>query len=137
MRSPLTVQVDERRLRQVLVQLLDNARKFTPPHGSIEISARQDRAGDLGFKVTDTGIGIAPEELETALLPFGRIDAPYARDSDGSRLGLPLARMLMELHGGSVVIESVLGKGTSVTATLPNRCIVVDDELFAWSGPYL
>jgi len=130
LRSPMIVLVDERRMRQVLIQLLDNARKFTAPHGSIEVSVRQNRAGDLEFSVTDTGIGMAPEDVETALLPFGRIDAPYAHAAGGTRLGLPLARMLMELHGGTIAVQSVLGKGTSVTATLPNRCIIVDNEPF-------
>lgn len=134
MRTPLTVDVDERRLRQVLVHLLDNARKFTPPHGSIEISARQNRTGDVEITVTDTGIGMAPEDVAAALQPFGRIDAPYARNTDGTRLGLPLARMLMELHGGTIVVQSVLGKGTSVTATLPNRRIVTDEPLFVRTG---
>jgi signal transduction histidine kinase len=128
LRSPMTVLVDERRIRQVLVQLLGNARKFTPPHGSIEISVRQNRQGSLEFTVTDTGIGMAPEDVEAALLPFGRMDAPYAQASRGTQLGLPLARMLMELHGGTIAVQSVLGKGTSVTATLPFRCIVVDNE---------
>jgi signal transduction histidine kinase len=128
MRAPMSVRVDAQRMRHVLVHFLDNACKFTAAHGSIEISARQNRAGDLELKVSDTGIGMAPEDIESALLPFGRIDAPYARNVDGTRLGLPMARMLMELHGGAVVVESVLGKGTSATAILPNRCIAVDEE---------
>lgn len=128
LRAPMTVLVDERRMRQVLVQLLGNARKFTPPHGSIEISTRQNREGNLEFTVTDTGIGMAPEDVEASLLPFGRMDAPYAQAARGTQLGLPLARKLMELHGGTITVQSVLGKGTSVTATLPYRCIVADDE---------
>lgn len=130
-REPLTVLVDEKRMRQVLTQLLSNARKFTPPHGSVEISARRNRSGDLEITVTDTGIGMAPEDVDAALLPFSKMDTPYQNRSDGPRLGLPLARMLMELHGGTLTIESVLGKGTSVVACLPSRCIVIE------SGPRL
>jgi signal transduction histidine kinase len=125
-REPLTVLIDEKRMRQVLAQLLSNARKFTPPHGSIEIAARRNRSGDLEITITDTGIGMAPEDVEAALLPFSKMDTPYQNRSDGARLGLPLARMLMELHGGTLAIESVLGKGTSVVAVLPSHCIDVD-----------
>ena len=127
-RAPMTVLVDEGRMRQVLTQLLSNARRFTPPHGSIEISARRTRDGDLAFTVTDTGIGMAPDDIDAALTPFGKIDAPYEHASDGARLGLPLARMHMELHGGTIVVESVLGRGTSVTATLPSHCVVTETE---------
>lgn len=126
--DPITVLADEKRLRQVLTQLLSNARKFTPPHGSIEISARRNRSGDLEIAVTDTGIGMAPEDVEIALLPFSKMDTPYEHSSDGARLGLPLARMLMELHGGTLRIESVLGKGTSIVAVLPSRGIVTDTD---------
>lgn len=125
---PLTVLADEQRLRKVLVQILSNARKFTPPHGSIEVSARRNRSGDLEIAITDTGIGMAPEDVEIALLPFSKMDTPYEHSSDGARLGLPLARMLMELHGGTLRIESVLGKGTSVVAVLPSDSIVADAE---------
>jgi len=123
---PLTVLVDERRMRKVLAQLLANARKFTPPHGSIEISARRNRDGGLDITVTDTGIGMAPEDVEIALLPFSKMDRPYEHSSEGARLGLPLSKMLMELHGGTLTMQSILGKGTSVTASLPYKCVVTE-----------
>jgi signal transduction histidine kinase len=127
-KESLSVLVDEKRMRQVLAELLSNARKFTPPHGSIEISARRNRDGDLEISVTDTGIGMAPEDVDAALLPFSKLDRPYQNHADGAQLGLPLARMLMELHGGRLTIQSVLGKGTSLVATLPSRCIVVEQD---------
>jgi signal transduction histidine kinase len=120
--------VDEKRIRQVLRQILSNARKFTPPHGSIEVSARWRRAGGLEIAVTDTGIGMAPEDLDRVLVPFNATGSPYANAASGPRLGLPLARMLMELHGGTLSVESVLGKGTCVTVMFPERCLVDDRE---------
>jgi signal transduction histidine kinase len=119
--------IDEKRVRQVLAQLVSNARKFTPPHGSIEISARWNRAGRMEIAVTDTGIGMAPEDIGRVLVPFNKVGSPYAHSSSGPRLGLPLARMVMELHGGTLTIESVLGKGTCVTVVFAERSIVYDD----------
>jgi signal transduction histidine kinase len=119
--------IDEKRVRQVLAQLVSNARKFTPPHGSIEISARWNRAGRMEIAVTDTGIGMAPEDIGRVLVPFNKVGSPYAHSSSGPRLGLPLARMIMELHGGTLTIESVLGKGTCVTVVFAERSIVYDD----------
>ena len=120
--------VDEKRIRQVLKQLLSNARTYTPPHGSIEISARWRRNGTIEIAVADTGIGMAPEDLGRVLVPFNKVGSPYANAANGPRLGLPLARMLMELHGGSLSIDSVLGKGTCVTIAFPERCLVQDGE---------
>lgn len=122
-RVPVMLLVDEQRIRRVLTELLSNARKFTPPHGSIEISARW-RNGAIEVAVTDTGIGMAPEDIRQALVPFNKVDSPYAAASAGPRLGLPLARMLVEQHGGALSVESVLGKGTCVTITFPERCLL-------------
>ena len=125
--APVMLLIDEKRVRQVLAQLVSNARKFTPPHGSIEISARWNRAGRMEIAVTDTGIGMAPEDIGRVLVPFNKVGSPYAHSSSGPRLGLPLARMIMELHGGTLTIESVLGKGTCVTVVFAERSIVYDD----------
>jgi signal transduction histidine kinase len=126
--APVMLLIDEKRVRQVLAQLVSNARKFTPPHGSIEISARWNRSGRMEIAVTDTGIGMAPEDIDRVLVPFNKVGSPYAHSSSGPRLGLPLARMIMELHGGALTIESVLGRGTCVTVVFAERSIVYDDE---------
>jgi signal transduction histidine kinase len=126
--APVMLLIDEKRVRQVLAQLVSNARKFTPPHGSIEISARWNRSGRMEIAVTDTGIGMAPEDIDRVLVPFNKVGSPYAHTTSGPRLGLPLARMIMELHGGALTIESVLGRGTCVTVVFAERSIVYDDE---------
>jgi PAS domain S-box-containing protein len=109
---------DPRRLKQVLVNVLGNAVKFTPPGGTVTIRVTADASG-LAIAVTDTGIGIAPEDLAKVMAPFGQVDSGMARRYDGSGLGLPLSRKLMDLHGGALSLESRLGAGTTVTLRFP------------------
>ena len=114
---------DRRRLRQILLNLLSNALKFTPAGGDVTAQAFMTADG-LVLKVSDTGIGIAPEDFAKALEPFGQVDSSLARKYEGSGLGLPLTRQLVELHGGSLTLESEVGQGTTVTVTLPAWRIV-------------
>jgi PAS domain S-box-containing protein len=111
--------VDERKLKQILINLLTNAIKFTPQGGRITVGARFAEDGDLLVEVADTGIGIAPEQIATALAPFGQVDSRLSRRYNGTGLGLPLTRALVELHGGSLALSSELEKGTTVTVRLP------------------
>ena len=97
---------------------MSNAVKFTPSGGSVEIRAEADDTG-FRFVVTDTGIGIAAADIETAMAPFGQIDSRLARRYQGTGLGLPLARSMVELHGGRLAIESTPGVGTKVSVWLP------------------
>jgi PAS domain S-box-containing protein len=115
---------DPTRLKQILLNLLSNAIKFTGPGGSVIAAAWRNRAGDIVFEVRDTGPGMTPAEVQTALEPFGQVDAGYARRHEGTGLGLPLAVRLTELHGGSLAVESVKGQGTTVTVTLPASRII-------------
>ncbi len=118
---PLTlplVQCDELRMKQVLLNLLSNAVKFTPAGGAITVRAKLTERG-LGITVDDTGIGIAPGDIEKALRPFGQIDSRLARKYQGTGLGLPLAKSMIELHGGRLDIDSAPGAGTRVTLWLP------------------
>jgi two-component system cell cycle sensor histidine kinase PleC len=109
---------DATRLRQVLLNLLSNAIKFTPAGGDIVVAAQ--RAGDLvSFSVRDSGIGMAAKDIPKAFEPFGQVDSSIARKYGGTGLGLPLSKMFAELHGGVLGIESILGKGTTVTVSLP------------------
>jgi PAS domain S-box-containing protein len=110
---------DERKLKQVLLNLLTNAVKFTPPGGTIEIAAEFADDGDFVMRVSDTGIGIAAENLATALAPFGQVDAKLNRKYEGTGLGLPLSNAMIQLHQGTLSIESEVGHGTTVTIRLP------------------
>ncbi|RMF07555.1 MAG: PAS domain-containing sensor histidine kinase [Alphaproteobacteria bacterium] len=109
---------DEARLRQVLMILLANAIKFTPRGGSIHVSAARCARG-LEVRVADTGIGIAEHELACAFLPYRRIEDTYTNPKAGIGVGLPLVKVLVEQHGGSVAIESRRGDGTTVILRLP------------------
>jgi PAS domain S-box-containing protein len=113
------VHADERKLKQILLNLLTNSVKFTPPSGVIEISSRLSEAGDFLLIVTDTGIGIAAEDIATALAPFGQVDSKLNRKYEGTGLGLPLSNAMIKLHGGDLAIDSTVGKGTTVTVRLP------------------
>ena len=111
---------DDRRLRQVLLNLLSNAVKFTPDGGEVKVSASRDEKG-LSIGVADTGIGIAAKDIPLALERFGQIDSTLSRRYEGTGLGLPLAKHLMELHGGTLFIASEVGVGTTVTVSFPAK----------------
>jgi signal transduction histidine kinase len=117
-RPPL-VTVDATRLKQILLNLLSNAIKFTDPGGSIVIAVRQTDNGGVAFDVRDTGRGMTAAEIAIALEDFGQVDAGLSRHHEGTGLGLPLARRLAELHGGSLDVDSEKGRGTTVTIILP------------------
>jgi signal transduction histidine kinase/PAS domain-containing protein len=112
------IYADRRRLKQILLNLLANAVKFTPAHGSITVRTRQDMQG-FHIEVADTGVGIAAEDIPKVMLPFGQVDSVISRRAEGVGLGLPLSKVLAELHGGRLAIESQLGKGTTVALVLP------------------
>jgi len=117
------VLANERRLKQVLLNLLSNAIKFTPPGGSVTLSMRKDPDG-VRIAVSDTGVGIAPENITRAFENFAQIDSTIARHHQGAGLGLPLARQLMELHGGTLSLDSVVSMGTIATAFLPSSRVL-------------
>ncbi|MEQ9609208.1 MAG: ATP-binding protein [Kiloniellaceae bacterium] len=112
---------DERRIKQVLINLLSNAVKFTPEGGRISVWLGAAADGALQFTVSDSGIGIAPENIEKVLTPFGQVETTYARRFGGTGLGLPIAKSLVEMHGGRFMLESTLGEGTKVSFTLPSE----------------
>ena len=113
------------RLKQILLNLISNAIKFTQPGGSVVVGVRRTNIGDVEFEVCDTGPGMTPDEIVTALEPFGQVDAGFARQHEGTGLGLPFARRLAELHGGSLHVASEKGRGTTVTVTLPASRVVI------------
>lgn len=110
---------DERALRQVLLNLLANAIKFTPPEGSITLSAKRDADGGLTFCVQDSGVGIAAEDLAKVFEKFGQGRKQALTGEKGTGLGLPIVKGLVEAHGGRIALQSEVGKGTCVIVTLP------------------
>jgi signal transduction histidine kinase len=106
-------------LRQVLINLLSNGIKFTPSGGRVTLSVVPDQFGGVAFRVEDTGIGMKADDIAVALAPFGQVGGGLARQHDGVGLGLPLSKRLVELHGGTLEIESTPGQGTLVTVRLP------------------
>ncbi len=114
-----SILADERRLKQIVINLLSNAIKFTPQNGNVILDATILEDGALSLTVKDTGIGIAPADINNALAPFVQINRRQLSKQEGSGLGLPLSKNLAELMGGALTIESQLGVGTEVTLTLP------------------
>jgi signal transduction histidine kinase len=121
---------DKRRIRQVLLNLVSNALKFTPPGGKVTAHAFRDERGFV-LQVTDTGIGIAHSDFHKVLEPFGQVDSSLARKYDGIGLGLPLTRQMVELHGGSLDLDSMVGHGTTVTIILPASRLMARAEAAA------
>src|SRR5262249_54725458 len=107
---------DAAKLRQILINLLSNAVKFTPAGGKVRITVEREAGEGLAVRVADTGIGIPPDKLSIALAPFGQVEGELDRHNDGIGLGLPLTKRLIELHGGTMEIDSAPGRGTAVTA---------------------
>jgi PAS domain S-box-containing protein len=115
------LRADRLRIKQILLNLLSNAIKFTPESGRVSVSAVVPVDGGLALMVADNGIGMRAEDIPVALEPFRQIENPLTRHYEGTGLGLPLAKALAELHGGTLTIASELGRGTTVTVWLPPR----------------
>ena len=112
---------DKRACKQIVLNLLSNALKFTPAGGCVAIAARPDGNSVL-ITVSDTGVGIAARDLPRLGDPFFQARASYDRPSDGTGLGLSVVRGLVGLHGGTIAIESAPGQGTRVSVRLPLDC---------------
>lgn len=120
---------DQRAMRQIMLNLLSNAAKFTREGGSIDLTTRISEAGDLTIAVRDNGIGIPGDKLAEVMEPFGQVDDTSARQHGGTGLGLPITKSLIEMHGGSFTLESTVGEGTVAIMTLPGwRLIWPEDE---------
>jgi signal transduction histidine kinase len=109
---------DERKIKQVMLNLLSNAVKFTPEGGRIDVRAVL-ADGVAQISVADTGVGIAPEDHVTVFEEFRQVGTDYARKHEGTGLGLALARKFVELHGGTIRVDSQLGQGATFTFTIP------------------
>ncbi|MBL6948657.1 MAG: PAS-domain containing protein [Rhodospirillales bacterium] len=113
------LRADPRHIRQIVINLVSNAVKFTEPGGTITLEISLNELEGVSISVADTGIGIKQENIAIVLEPFGQVADIYSRPFEGTGLGLPLAKSLLELHGGTLHIASQLGEGTTVTATFP------------------
>ena len=115
----MTLRADPKMLKQILINLLSNAVKFTPAGGKVEVTADACEVEGFTMRVADTGIGIAAEDIPKALARFEQVDGQRNRQYEGTGLGLPLTKALIELHGGTLELESQVGVGTTITARFP------------------
>jgi len=122
--QPIRILADEKRIRQILINLLSNALKFTPDEGRITITLSADTVFGISMAVSDTGIGIAASDIERALKPFEQISNPEASKTRGTGLGLSITEKLVALHGGALSIESAPGIGTTVLIRLPRTRLI-------------
>ena len=111
---------DERKFKQIMLNLLSNAVKFTPEGGRVSVAARPNGSA-VEIAVADTGVGIAPEDQQAVFEEFKQVGRDYTRKAEGTGLGLALTRRFVELHGGTISLASVPGKGSTFTFTLPFR----------------
>jgi signal transduction histidine kinase/HAMP domain-containing protein len=129
--QPLPLSGDPAKLRQIFLNLLSNAMKFTPAGGRIWLDAKLTPGG-VAVTVGDSGIGMSPEDVEVALQPFGQVDNRLERRYEGTGLGLPLTRAFVDLHGANLTFDSARDQGTKVTVLFPLR--MADDVQFAAAG---
>ncbi|MBT5778098.1 MAG: PAS domain-containing protein [Rhodospirillaceae bacterium] len=117
------VRGDLTRIKQIILNLLSNGVKFTE-QGSVTVSAEFDFKAGITVRVCDTGIGIAEEDIDQAFSLFGQVDSALSRKFEGTGLGLPLSRSMAQLHGGDLILESEVGKGTCAIITLPAERLI-------------
>ncbi|HVX35402.1 MAG TPA: HAMP domain-containing sensor histidine kinase [Hyphomicrobium sp.] len=112
---------DGAKLKQIFSNIFSNAIKFTPPDGTVAIKALRTADQGVIVVIRDSGVGMNPEEIEVAMTPFGQVDGGRSRWREGAGLGLPIAKALVELHGGTLYIASQQNEGTEVVITFPGR----------------
>jgi two-component system cell cycle sensor histidine kinase PleC len=130
-RPGITLHADETAVRQIALNLVTNAIKFTPPGGEVTWSAVRAANGDVVVTVRDSGVGIRPEDIERVFEAFGQSQSGFGAQERGTGLGLPIVRTLMQLHGGEASLESVLGEGTTVALRFPAARIVETPDRIA------
>jgi PAS domain S-box-containing protein len=121
------LRADSRAVKQLLLNFLSNAVKFTPPGGHVTVRVEARPGRGLSLSVTDTGIGMSEAEIAVALSPFGQVDSKLARKHQGTGLGLPICKSLMELHGGDLTVASEPNRGNTLTARFPAERVVRED----------
>ncbi len=125
-----TLRADARKMKQILVNLLSNAIKFTEPGGRVTFGSRRHADGGHEFRFGENGIGMERQDIPKALAPFQRIEGALARKHQGTGTGLPLTMSLVEMHGGSMHLQSEIDVGTTVTVTVrfPVARVVVENS---------
>ncbi len=118
---------DERAVKQIILNLLSNAVKFTPAGGKVTVRAEIEESGCFVLSVSDTGIGIDADDIPKVFKPFSQVDGSLSRKHDGTGLGLPLVKSLVEVHGGTIELESELGNGTIITIRFPAERVLDGD----------
>jgi signal transduction histidine kinase len=127
------LRADERLVKQAIINLVNNAIKFTPSGGEVSVSVKCEDDGACAVSIHDTGIGIAEKDIPKVLEPFGQVESSHVRSHEGLGLGLPLVKKIIELHSGSLQIESRLGSGTTVTIRFPpERVLRWEAEQAEW-----
>jgi len=116
-----SLHADPLRIKQIFINLLSNAVKFTPEKGEVSCDAYIDESKEMVITVTDTGVGMDEDGIEKAMSKFGQVDSSLSRSHEGTGLGLPLTKGLVELHGGTLELESKIGTGTKVTLRFPQN----------------
>ncbi len=120
--ADITIEADQRKLKQIVFNLLSNALKFTPDGGTVALAARKlADTNEIEISVTDTGIGIKPEDIKRLFTEFTQLETAYTKEYEGTGLGLALTKRLVELHGGRIWVESEFGKGSRFAFVLPLR----------------
>jgi signal transduction histidine kinase len=125
------IRMDPVHLRQIVINLVSNAIKFSKPQGVIAIDSEKSPEGGITLRITDTGIGIPAEAIDKLFVPFSQVDSAYSRKHDGVGLGLSICRSIMKAYGGSISLQSAVGMGTMVTLQLPAGRIVPAAEAAA------
>jgi signal transduction histidine kinase len=121
------LRADKRKLKQILINLMSNAIKFTDPGGRVALKVWHRTGSGIVFQVVDNGIGMALGDIPKALAPFGQVDSGLGRKYEGTGLGLPLTKALVEMHSGSLDLQSEVGVGTTATVRFPaERSVVVE-----------
>ena len=134
--ASINIKADGRRLTQVLVNLLSNAVKFTPENGSLGMEVTKDEVNQIVYiSVWDKGIGISSEDIKKLFQPFVQLDSSLSRQQTGTGLGLTLVQRLVEMHGGSIEIQSTPGEGSRFIVALPS--LSVDSITDAIENTYL
>lgn len=133
---PLEIRADQRLVRQVLINIVGNAAKFTEPGGEVSVVIEHDeQTGEAVISVSDTGVGMTEDEIKRCVEPFTQIESAYTRNQPGVGLGLPMVAKIMEIHGGRFQIESVVGGGTTASAYFPRERVVTGTREFEENSP--
>ncbi len=116
-----TIRGDVSKLQRIFTNIISNALKFTPANGIVDVIAHRNARGGVVVAIRDSGVGMTAQEIEVAMTPFGQVDGGRARWREGAGLGLPIAKALIELHGGALEIRSKKGSGTDVVMVFPAK----------------